>query len=78
MCAEKIQRLIQASTLGFVMGLAGLGMSGEAGMLQLAFLLQFGMMVMLVIAGLTGWCPGILILKKVFPSCEEMNNKDSN
>jgi len=78
MCAEKIQRLIQASILGFVMGLAGLGMSGEAGMLQLAFLLQFGMMVMLVIAGLTGWCPGILILKKVFPSCEEMNNKDSN
>ena len=75
MCAEKIQRLIQASILGIVMGLAGSGMSGEAGMLQLAFLLQFGMMVMLAIAGLTGWCPGIIILKKVFPSCEDMNNK---
>ena len=78
MCAEKIQRLIQASILGFVMGLAGMGMSGDTLMLQIAFLLQFGMMVMLVIAGLTGWCPGLIILKKIFPSCEEMNNKDTN
>jgi hypothetical protein len=72
MCAEKIQRLIQASILGFVMGLAG------SGMIQIAFLLQFSMMVMLLVAGITGWCPGIIILKKIFPSCEEMNNKDKN
>lgn len=78
MCAEKIQRLIQASILGIIMGLAANGMSGEAGMLQLAFLLQFGMMVMLLIAGLTGWNPGVIILKKIFPSCDEMNNKDTN
>ncbi len=78
MCAEKIQRLIQASILGFVLGLTAMGINGEAGMLQLAFLLQFGMMVMLLIAGLTGWCPGIIVLKKIFPSCEEMNNKDTN
>ena len=77
MCAEKIQRLIQASILGIIMGLAAMGMSGEAVMLQIAFLLQVGMMVMLVIAGLTGWCPGIIILKKIFPSCEEMKNKDN-
>ena len=72
MCAEKIQRLIQASILGIVLGLAG------SEMIQLAFLLQFGMMMMLLIAGLTGWCPGIIILKKIFPSCEEMKTKDSN
>jgi len=78
MCAEKIQRLIQASILGFVLGLAGMGMGGEQLMLQVAFLLQFGMMLMLVIAGLTGWCPGLIVLKKIFPSCEEMNNKDTN
>ena len=71
MCAEKIQRLIQASILGMVLGLAGSGMGGEAGMLQVAFLLQFGMMVMLAIAGFTGWCPGLIVLKKVFPSCEQ-------
>lgn len=69
MCAEKIQRLIQASILGFVMGLAG------SGMIQLAFLLQFGMMVMLIIAGLTGFCPGLLMLKKIFPSCEEQKEQ---
>ena len=74
MCAEKIQRLIQASILGFVLGLAGMGMGGDKLMLQAAFLLQFGMMVILVIAGLTGWCPGLLILKKIFPSCEAMKN----
>jgi len=78
MCAEKIQRLIQASILGMVMGFAASGMSGEAGMLQVAFLLQFGMMVMLVIAGFTGWCPGLIVLKKIFPSCEETSNKDTN
>jgi len=32
---------------------------------------------MLVIAGLTGWCPGLIVLKKIFPSCEEMKTKDS-
>ena len=74
MCAEKIQRLIQASILGFVLGLAGMGMGGDQLMLQAAFLLQFGMMIMLVIAGLTGWCPGLIILKKIFPSCEAMKN----
>jgi len=78
MCAEKIQRLIQASILGMVMGFAASGMSGEAGMLQVAFLLQFGMMVMLAIAGFTGWCPGLIVLKKIFPSCEETSNKDTN
>lgn len=65
MCAEKIQRLMQASILGFVMGLAG------SGMYAAAFLLQFAMMFMLVIAGFTGWCPGLIMLKKIFPSCEE-------
>jgi hypothetical protein len=78
MCAEKIQRLIQASILGFVLGLAGIGMSGETLMLQLAFLLQLAMMIMLVIAGLTGWCPGLTILKKIFPSCEEMKTNDKD
>ena len=71
MCAERIQRLIQAIILGLVMGMAAMGMSGEKGMLQLAFLVQLGMMIMLIIAGATGWCPGLMILKKIFPPCEE-------
>jgi len=72
MCAEKIQRLVQASILGLVMMAAGMGM------LKLAFLLQFAMMVMLVIAGTTGFCPGLLLVKKIFPPCEETNKKDNN
>lgn len=70
MCAEKIQRLIQASILGFVMGLAG------SGMYVAAFILQFAMMLTLVIAGLTGFCPGLIILKKIFPACK-CEDKDS-
>jgi hypothetical protein len=74
MCAEKIQRLIQASILGFVMALAG------SEMYAAAFILQFAMMVSLVIAGLTGFCPGLIALKKIFPACkcEETNEKDNN
>ena len=64
MCAEKIQRIIQASILGIVMGLAG------SGMIAAAFILQFLMMILLVVAGLTGFCPGLIILKKIFPACQ--------
>ena len=74
MCAQNIQRLIQAIILGFTMGLAGLGIAGDTLMLQIAFAIQFSMMVMLFIAGLTGFCPGLIVLKKVFPSCEENDN----
>jgi hypothetical protein len=56
------------------MGLAG------SGMYAAAFILQFAMMVMLVLAGLTGFCPGLIMLKKIFPACkcEETNEKDNN
>jgi Mg/Co/Ni transporter MgtE len=74
MCAEKMQRLIQAIILGMVMGMAAMGIAGEQGMLQLAFLVQLAMMIMLIIAGLTGWCPGLMILKKIFPPCKEKEN----
>ncbi|MDM5272580.1 hypothetical protein PGH07_10400 [Sulfurovum sp. zt1-1] len=76
MCAEKIQRLIQAIILGMVMGMAAMGIAGEQGMLQLAFLVQLAMMIMLIIAGLTGWCPGLMVLKKIFPPCKEKVNEE--
>ena len=78
LCAERMQRIIQAIILGVAMGLAAVGMGGNTLMLQLAFLIQFSMMVMLVIAGMTGFCPGLIILKKIFPPCEETNVKDNN
>lgn len=70
MCAQKLQRIIQAIILGITMGIAGMGIGGEEGMLQLAFLIQFSMMIMLLIAGLTGFCPALIVLKKIFPDCE--------
>ena len=77
-CAQRMQWIIQAIILGIVMGMAASGMSGDKGMLQLAFLVQLGMMVMLLIAGLTGWCPGLIALKKVFPSCDETTHRSQN
>jgi len=72
LCAERVQRIVQAILLGFIMGLAGMQM------FKVAFLVMFAMMIALLIAGLTGFCPGLIILKKIFPSCEETNQKDNN
>jgi hypothetical protein len=72
LCAERMQRIVQAIILGLIMGLAG------AQMFKAAFIVMFAMMVMLLVAGVTGFCPGLLILKKIFPSCEETNVKDNN
>jgi len=76
MCAERMQRIVQAIILGFTMGLVGLGMAGDTLMLQLAFITVFGMMVMLLIAGFTGFCPGLIVLKKIFPACKCEENKE--
>ena len=74
MCAERVHQLIQAIVLGMVMGMAAMGFAGERMMLQVAFLVQLGMMVLLIFAALTGLCPGLGILKKIFPSCEKKEN----
>jgi hypothetical protein len=72
MCAERVQRIVQAIILGFIMGLAG------AQMFKVAFLVMLAMMISLLVAGFTGFCPGLIILKKIFPPCEETNVKDNN
>ena len=72
LCAERMQRIVQAIILGFIMGLAG------AQMFKAAFIVMFAMMIMLLAAGVTGFCPGLLILKKIFPPCEENNVKDNS
>ncbi|QOR61923.1 YgaP-like transmembrane domain [Sulfurovum sp. ST-21] len=64
LCAERMQRIVQAIILGLIMGLAG------SKMFAAAFILTFAMMLMLFIAGVTGFCPGLMILKKIFPPCE--------
>lgn len=69
MCAERMQRIIQAIILGLAMGLAG------SEMYQIAFLVIFAMMILLLVAGFTGFCPGLIILKQVLPSCDNKEEK---
>jgi len=69
MCAERMQRIVQAIILGFIMGLAG------AQMFKVAFLVMLAMMIMLLVAGFTGFCPGLTLLKNIFPPCKCEENK---
>ncbi len=72
LCAERMQRIVQAIILGLIMGLVG------AQMLKVAFIVTFAMMTMLFIAGITGFCPGLMVLKKAFPSCDCNEKKGDN
>ena len=69
MCAEKVQRLLIAIMLGFVMMAAGMGM------FKIAFLLQLFIMVMLIVWAVTDYCPSIHILRKILPSCYPQNKE---
>jgi hypothetical protein len=46
------------------MGLAG------SKMFAAAFVVMLAMMLLLFIGGLTGFCPGLMILKTIFPPCK--------
>jgi len=70
LCAERMQRIVQAIILGLILGLAGMKL------FKIAFLVMVAMMIMLFIAGLTGFCPGLMILKKIFPPCECEETKE--
>jgi hypothetical protein len=63
LCAERLQRIVQAFILGLILGLAG------SKMFAAAFIITVLMMLTLFIAGVTGFCPGLMILEKIFPSC---------
>jgi len=65
MCADRVQRIVIAIMLGFVLGVAG------AGMFKIAFLLQLFVMIMLLIWAFTDFCPSLYILRKVLPPCSE-------
>jgi uncharacterized membrane protein len=63
MCVERVQRMLTAIMLGFVMMAAGMGM------IKLAFLLQLFIMIMLLIWAFTNFCPSIYMLSKILPPC---------
>ena len=65
MCVEKLQKILLALTLGIAMMLAA------SGSLKVAFLLQVGIIVVLIVSGLTGFCYITNVLRTAFPSCNE-------
>jgi len=65
MCVERLQKILLAMALGIAMMLAA------TGSIKSAFLLQFGIMVILIVSGLTGFCYITQVLKTAFPSCNE-------
>jgi len=71
LCAERMQRIIQAILLGLILGLAG------SKMFAAAFFVTVVMMLMLFMAGVTGFCPGLMILKNIFPPCKCEKKKEN-
>ncbi len=71
MCAERMQRILQAIVLGFILGFWG------SGMIQIAFLLVLAMIILLLIGGFTGFCPLLIVLKEILPSCHK-NKEEKN
>jgi hypothetical protein len=65
MCVEKLQKILLALTLGIAMMLAA------SGSIKAAFLLQLGIMIILILSGLTGFCYITKVLSTAFPSCNE-------
>jgi len=69
LCAERMQRIIQAFIMGAILLLVGSKMYAPA------FIIYAAMMFMLFFAGVSGICPGLTMLKKAFPPCEEKKEK---
>lgn len=65
MCVEKLQKILLALALGIAMMLAA------SGSLKAAFILQVGIIIILIASGLTGFCYITNVLRTAFPSCDE-------
>jgi hypothetical protein len=65
MCAERLWYVIMAILMGLVMGFAG------SQMFVAAFLVQLGIMIIFLMRGFTGFCPSVIMLKQLLPSCEK-------
>ena len=71
MCAERVQRIIIAIILGLSMGAAADGIGTGGAGLQIAFLMQLSLIVLLLIGGFGGFCLSLKILRGFLPSCNE-------
>jgi len=75
MCAEKIQRILSALMLGIILyffatGSAQLQAGAESSFnFQVAVILQFLLIVMILVRAFTNFCPSLSMIKKAFPPC---------
>ena len=65
MCADRMHHIIIAIILGIIMGLAA------SGQIQIAFLLQLALIILFLLDGFAGICPGRTILRQILPPCED-------
>ncbi|HIP46881.1 MAG TPA: phosphoribosylaminoimidazole synthetase [Campylobacterales bacterium] len=76
MCAEKIQRILSALMLGIILyffatGSAQLQAGAESSFnFQVAVILQFLVIVMILVRAFTNLCPSLTMIQKAFPPCD--------
>ena len=76
MCVSRIQRLLTAIVLGLTLYFFTLGAADfQAGASQslnfnIAVILQSFVIIMMLVWGITNFCPSMWFLKKIFPPCE--------
>ena len=79
MCAERIQRILTALVLGIILYFFATGSAelkaGAASSFnfQVAVILQFFVIVMVLVRAFTNACPSLRMIQKAFPPCQWKN-----
>ncbi len=76
MCAERMQRILTALMLGIILYFFATGSAElQAGAatsfnFQVAVVLQFFVIIMMLVWAFTNFCPSTWMMKKAFPPCK--------
>jgi hypothetical protein len=82
MCAERMQRILTALMLGIILYFFATGSAElQAGAtssfnFQVAVVLQFFVIVMMLVWAFTNFCPSTWMMKKAFPPCKWEKEKE--
>ncbi len=69
MCAERMQRILTAIVLGFVL------MLWAKGYIKAFVILQTFVIIMMLIWAFTDFCPSLWFFRKIFPPCKWGKNE---
>ena len=76
MCASRMQRILTAIMLGLILYFFAIAAQDFRGGLvesvnfQIAVVLQIFVILMMIIWGITNFCPSTWAMKKIFPPCD--------